>query len=146
MVQVPGSDETRFGTIRFKVGARSEDRGKRVPCGGSHGHGMEVSARTLATDPQETLLPPKMHGSRIGPVQGSSTRWTCSAKRQATGCKLLQCVFGCVQSCRAQALEPAQSRKVELGSGGSARSTFGVSNLKQKKQSSMNWNWKPLSN
>ena len=87
------------------------------------------------------------HGSRIGPVQGSSTRWTCSAKRQATGCKLLQRVFGWVQPCRAQALEPAQqSRKVELGSGGSARSLAPlecpISN--RKKQSSMNWSWKPL--
>ena len=66
---------------------------------------------------------PKPMGAGLGPVQGSSTRWTCSAKRQATGCKLLQRVFGWVQPCRAQALEPAQqSRKVELGSGGSARS------------------------
>ena len=147
MVQVPGSGETRFGAIRFKVGARSEGRGKRVPCGGSHGHGMEVSVRTLATDPQETLLPPKTYGSRIGPVQGSSTRWTCSAKRQATECKLLQRIFGWVQPCRAQALEPAQqSRKVELGSGGSARSLapLGCPISNRKKQSSMNWSWKPL--
>ena len=66
MVQVPGSGETRFGAIRFKVGARSVGRGKRVPCGGSHGHGMEVSVRTLATDRKLCFLPKPM-GAGLDP-------------------------------------------------------------------------------
>ena len=57
---------------------------KRVPCGGSHGHEVEVMMRTLTTDSQEALFPPQAHGSRVRPIQRGSARWSCSAKRQAT--------------------------------------------------------------
>ena len=45
--------------------------------------GVEVIMRTPATDSQEALFPPQAHGSRVGPNQRSSARWSCSAKRQA---------------------------------------------------------------
>ena len=85
VVQIPVSGQTRFGPIRLEVGAQSVGRGKRVPCGGSRGHGVEVIMRTLTTDSQEEIVfPPQAHGSRVGPIQRGSARWSCSAKRQAT--------------------------------------------------------------
>ena len=62
---------------------KSVGRGKRVPCSGSHGHGVEVIMRTLTTDSQKALFPPEADGSRVRPIQRGSARWSCSAKRQA---------------------------------------------------------------
>ena len=72
------------GLICFEVGAQSVHRRKRVSCGGSHVHGMEVIMRTPTADSQEALFPPQSRGSRVGPIQRGSARWSCSAKRQAT--------------------------------------------------------------
>ena len=46
--------------------------------------GVEVIMRTLTTDSQEASFLPQAHGSRVGPIQRGSARWSCSAKRQAT--------------------------------------------------------------
>ena len=84
VVQIPSCGQTRFGPIRLEVGAQSVGRGKRVHRGGSHGHGVAFIMLTLKTDSQEALFPPQAHGSSVGPIQRGSTRWSCSAKRQAT--------------------------------------------------------------
>ena len=43
-----------------------------------------TAAHSFLLDSQEALFPPQAHGSRVGPIQRGSARWSCSAKRQAT--------------------------------------------------------------
>ena len=62
VVQIPS-----YGQGPLEVGAQSVGRGKRVPCGGSHGHAVEVIMLNLTTDSQEALFPPQAMGAGLDP-------------------------------------------------------------------------------
>ena len=145
MVQIPSYGQTRFGPIRLEVGAQSVGRGKRVPYGGSHGHGVEVIMRTLEKihrklcflpKPMEAALDPSREVRLDDPVPRSgrphdtsfySTSWMGSAMPNSS--------IG-ISSVIPRSGVGKLKQYTRLG-------TVGESRPRRRKQSSTNWSWRP---